>query len=61
MTLAGTGNLRLIAELLCLDYETLRKYGQMSDFPDTVAILANIRIYNVSEVARYMGVPMRAK
>lgn len=61
MSMAGKGNLKLISELLCLNYQTLRKNAQMSDFPEVKMVLADQRIYDVSEVARYMGVPLRSK
>lgn len=60
VNLVGKADLRLASELLCLNYQTLRKYAQMSDFPDSHTV-AGIRVYDVAEIAAFMGVPLRAK
>jgi len=58
-SLRGTDTLSGIAATLGIPYSTLRKYALNQDFPQPVARLSSIRIYNVIEVARYMGKPIR--
>lgn len=58
--LSGKADLKLIAELLQVNYVTLRKLTSLDDFPTYHAVVANTRIYDVSEVAKYLGVPLRS-
>lgn len=60
-SLVGKGDLRLIAELLQINYNTLKREASRANFPLPVQMISNIRIFDVSEVAKYMGVPLRSK
>lgn len=61
MRLQGHGDLKLISEILCVNYRTLLKKSTMSDFPDIKATVAGVRLYEVSEVAHYMSVPLQSR
>lgn len=53
--LTGKGDLRLISEVLGYNLKTLRFFAQQSDFPGFDR-LAGVRIYDISEVAKYLDV-----
>lgn len=63
-TLAGTADIFLASQLLGIEYENLRKHSRYEDFPKPVHVLSGIKIYDISKIARYMGVstnPVRNK
>lgn len=55
--LVGRADLRLAAELLHINYHTLRNEAKKPDFPISRKV-AGIRTYVLSEIAKYMGVPL---
>lgn len=58
MTLIGKADLRLCSEILSVNLSTLRKHSEKDDFPAPSTIIGGVRLYDVSRVARYLGVPI---
>ena len=59
LSLRGTDTLRGIADAIGVPYSTLRSRSFAPDFPKPVAQLSNMKLFNVIEVARYMGKPLK--
>lgn len=58
MSLANKGDLRLIADILGVSYQMMKKHALADDFPAPCDKIANVRVYDVSKVARYLGIPL---
>lgn len=59
MTLAGKADLRLCAEILSVNLNTLRKYSKNRDFPRYSVKIGGVKMYDVSKVARYLGIQLK--
>jgi len=58
MRMHGKAHLTLIASILDMNYHTLYKCSLSDDFPEPVGELANVSLYDVSRVARYLGIQL---
>lgn len=59
MRMHGKAHLALISKLLSVNYSSLYRESQNEDFPLVELEVAGVRLYDVSKVARYLGVPIR--
>lgn len=56
--LGQLGDLRLISEILSVNLLSLYKYAAEPDFPEPICRISNVRLYDVSKVARHLGIPL---